>query len=366
MERICSAEGQTRDLTGVQYKLSTMSLKVRPRPPTCMAEQQDTPVPSEVTAPPRLQSTPASCLLLAPRVSSDGMDRRSVAQHHPICLGARALLIHEQINERFPSGPLREWSVSHPLSEPKCRLLKLNDFADSIFRLVTEKHQELLDSCSPLHARHKVLAGIVMTRGLDLRLAQVVAISTGTKCINGEYISDQGLVVNDCHAEIVARRALVRFLYSQLELFLSKRREDWEQSIFVREKEVGFRLKDDILFHMYISTSPCGDARLNSPYEITADLHSGRHLVKKFHSHLRTKIESGEGTLPVRYRGAIQTWDGVLQGEQLITMSCTDKITRAPSREPHTSPQPGREPGGPSLELHLLCTFASIISFLIS
>uniref|UniRef100_A0A3P8XBJ7 Adenosine deaminase RNA specific B2 (inactive) n=1 Tax=Esox lucius TaxID=8010 RepID=A0A3P8XBJ7_ESOLU len=203
------------------------------------------------------------------------------------------------------------------------------DFADSIFRLVREKYHELADSFSPVHARLRTLAGIVMTRGLDLRQAQVVALSTGTKCINGEYISDKGLVVNDCHAEITARRALVRYLYSQLELFLSKRREDWEESIFVRHKESEYRLRDNIHFHMYISTSPCGDARLNSPYEITTDLHSSRHLVKKFHSRLRTKIESGEGTLPLRSsRGAIQTWDGVLQGEQLITMSCTDKITR--------------------------------------
>lgn len=56
--------------------------------------------------------------------------------------------------------------------------------------------------------------------GLDLRHAQVVALSTGTKCINGEYLSDQGQAVNDCHAEVTARRALLRFLYSQLELLL--------------------------------------------------------------------------------------------------------------------------------------------------
>uniref|UniRef100_A0A8C3ASV4 Adenosine deaminase RNA specific B2 (inactive) n=1 Tax=Cyclopterus lumpus TaxID=8103 RepID=A0A8C3ASV4_CYCLU len=203
-------------------------------------------------------------------------------------------------------------------------------FADSIFHLVREKYRSLVGGCSPAHARHKSLAGIVMTRGLDLRHAQVVALSTGTKCINGEYLSDQGQVVNDCHAEVTARRALLRFLYSQLELFL--RPEDWEESIFVRHKECGYRLRDNVHFHMYISTSPCGDGRLNSPYEITTDrktpgdennTHHAKHR-----SHLRTKIESGEGTVPVRGRGPVQTWDGVLQGEQLITMSCTDKITR--------------------------------------
>lgn len=56
--------------------------------------------------------------------------------------------------------------------------------------------------------------------GLDLRQAQVIAISTGTKCLSGEYISEQGLAVHDCHAEVIARRAFLRFLYAQLELFL--------------------------------------------------------------------------------------------------------------------------------------------------
>lgn len=202
------------------------------------------------------------------------------------------------------------------------------DFADSVFHLVREKYRSLVGGCSSPHARHKSLAGVVMTRDLDLRHAQVVALSSGTKCISGEYLSDQGQVVNDCHAEVTARRALLRFLYSQLELFLSKRMEDWEESIFVRHKESSFRLKDNVHFHMFISTSPCGDGRINSPYEISTDLHSSRHLVRKQRSHLRTKIESGEGTVPVRSRGPVQTWDGVLQGEQLITMSCTDKITR--------------------------------------
>ncbi|XP_053916513.1 double-stranded RNA-specific editase B2 [Cuculus canorus] len=216
---------------------------------------------------------------------------------------------------------------SHIPSRSKCHHLP-QDFADSVYQMVAQKFQELTDNFTSMHARHKTLAGIVMTKGLDIRQAQVIVLSSGTKCINGEYINDQGLVVNDCHAEIVARRAFVHFLYSQLELHLSKRREDWERSIFVRLKEGGYRLRENILFHLYVSTSPCGDARLNSPYEITADLNSSKHIVRKYRGHLRTKIESGEGTIPVRCHNATQTWDGVLLGEQLITMSCTDKIAR--------------------------------------
>ncbi|KAF6128572.1 adenosine deaminase RNA specific B2 (inactive) [Phyllostomus discolor] len=215
----------------------------------------------------------------------------------------------------------------HTPSRSKSHLLP-QEFADSVSQMVTQKFRELTVGLTSVHARHRALAGIVMTKGLDVRQAQVVVLSSGTKCISGEYINDQGLVVNDCHAEIVARRALLHFLYTQLELHLSKRREDSERSIFVRLKDGGYRLRDNTLFHLYVSTSPCGDARLNSPYEITTDLTSSKHVVRKFRGHLRTKIESGEGTVPVRGPSSVQTWDGILLGEQLITMSCTDKIAR--------------------------------------
>ncbi|XP_073889992.1 double-stranded RNA-specific editase 1 isoform X15 [Macaca fascicularis] len=206
-----------------------------------------------------------------------------------------------------------------------------------------------------------------MTTGTDVKDAKVISVSTGTKCINGEYMSDRGLALNDCHAEIISRRSLLRFLYTQLELYLNNK-DDQKRSIFQKSERGGFRLKENVQFHLYISTSPCGDARIFSPHEpilegsrsvtqagvqwcnhgslqprppgLLSDPSTStfqgagitepadRHPNRKARGQLRTKIESGEGTIPVRSNASIQTWDGVLQGERLLTMSCSDKIAR--------------------------------------
>ncbi|KAM4552066.1 double-stranded RNA-specific editase B2-like [Odontesthes bonariensis] len=197
-------------------------------------------------------------------------------------------------------------------------------FAESIYHLVREKYSELTDSrSSPSHARHKVLAGIVMTRGFDLRSAQVVSLATGTKCL--DVNDDHGCSLSDCHAEVVSRRALVRFLYAQLELLLCKPAEGGKQSIFAPNAgSCGgfFRLQDGVSFHMFVSSSPCGDARLNCPYETTAAYPS-----RRFRCHLRVKVHGGEGTLPIMVGRANQR-DKVSLGQPVITMSCTDKMAK--------------------------------------
>ena len=207
--------------------------------------------------------------------------------------------------------------------------------ADHVSKLVLAKFSELTDQFTSPYARRKVLAGIVMTTSEDVEDAVVVCVSTGTKCINGEYMSDTGLALNDCHAEVITRRCLRRFFYQQLAMLLtSKDNNNSQACIFMpRENGHGYKLKPNIQFHLYISTSPCGDARIFSPHENNENNHDGtggadRHPNRKARGQLRTKIESGEGTIPVRSNASIQTWDGVLQGERLLTMSCSDKIAR--------------------------------------
>lgn len=90
-------------------------------------------------------------------------------------------------------------------------------FADGIGKMVLEKFTEATVNIENYN-RRKVLAGIVMTENLDLKTAKVISVSTGTKCINGEYMSISGTSLNDSHAEIVSRRCLLDFFYGQLEL----------------------------------------------------------------------------------------------------------------------------------------------------
>ncbi|BFZ22670.1 hypothetical protein BsWGS_25709 [Bradybaena similaris] len=233
--------------------------------------------------------------------------------------------------------------------------------ADHIAQMVFNKFGELTDNFSSSYARRKVLAGIVMTTGEASDPGKVICLATGTKCINGEYLSSEGKAVNDCHAEVICRRLLMRYLYSQLQLHLDPATAG--DSILVQRPEGGFEVKAGIRFHLYVSTAPCGDTRVFSPHDKEsngqkdADASDSGHSVdspageagtgvrsednpdgapsegdkhpnRRARGLLRTKIESGEGTIPVKVSGTIQTWDGVLQGERLLTMSCSDKITR--------------------------------------
>ncbi|XP_066891370.1 double-stranded RNA-specific editase 1 isoform X1 [Kogia breviceps] len=225
-------------------------------------------------------------------------------------------------NLRLDQTPSRQ-----PVPSEGLQLHSPQVLADAVARLVLEKFGDLTDNFAAPHARRKVLAGIVMTTGTDVKDAKVISVSTGTKCINGEYMSDRGLALNDCHAEIISRRSLLRFLYTQLELYLNSK-DDQKRSIFEKSERGGFKLKENVRFHLYISTSPCGDARIFSPHEPVLEEPADRHPNRKARGQLRTKIESGEGTIPVRSNASIQTWDGVLQGERLLTMSCSDKMAR--------------------------------------
>nr|XP_020462845.1 double-stranded RNA-specific adenosine deaminase [Monopterus albus] len=171
----------------------------------------------------------------------------------------------------------------------------------------------------------KILATIVMRRGEGL--GTVVSLGTGNRCVKGEELSLKGDTVNDCHAEIISRRGFIRFLYTEL----LKHHDGTADSIFEPAEQNKLRIKPDITFHLYISTAPCGDGALfdKSCSEEGNEVEGHQPLFENAkQGKLRTKVENGEGTIPVESSAIVPTWDGIQHGERLRTMSCSDKILR--------------------------------------
>lgn len=105
----------------------------------------------------------------------------------------------------------------------------------------------------------KTLACMLMVRNGHFDHGRVISIATGNTCLDQTNLSyaDDGSALHDCHAEILARRGLIRF-------FLEQMKQTPSESIFDFDAtDQKYRLKDGITFHMYISALPCGNASLN-------------------------------------------------------------------------------------------------------
>ncbi|XP_071100189.1 double-stranded RNA-specific editase 1-like isoform X1 [Haliotis cracherodii] len=183
-------------------------------------------------------------------------------------------------------------------------------------KLLTRGVLELAEETQLVYyTKDKIAAAIV----LEMHHGRFVAVGlgTGNRCILHQHMLDDGSRIIHSHAEIIAKRAFIRYLYKQLERYEDRR----GHHLFERNPVTGkLKIRDDVKLHLYISRPPCGDASAfptigNGPTRMKAIRKQGQ---------LRTIIEDGEGAIPTdSYIPA-----GESGSERLRIMTCSDKICR--------------------------------------
>ncbi|XP_069765341.1 adenosine deaminase domain-containing protein 1-like isoform X2 [Narcine bancroftii] len=140
---------------------------------------------------------------------------------------------------------------------------------------------------------------------------EVVALGTGDACYSGWMCFD-GRLLHDCHAAVVARRALKRYLFKQLLLFYSNDPVNLEKCIFYKASENNLlSLKHDIFFHLYLSRVPKGAAQ-----SICMDAVAYRN------PEMRLQIHSKGAVMPVVNCRLSQT------AARVCCMTASDKLSR--------------------------------------
>ncbi|GMH31301.1 hypothetical protein Nepgr_033144 [Nepenthes gracilis] len=174
---------------------------------------------------------------------------------------------------------------------------------------------------------------------------EVVALGTGTKCLPSSLRSPRGDVVNDSHAEVVARRALMRFFYSQIQVCHKQRQNETERFqggdstnlpvCLEREFPDGdkYTMREGWQLHLYISQLPCGDCSLSLPEslrnicfgETILELSGG--ALDSFAGRFSESSNGNNGEMQLFTRhGSIQRKPG--RGIITSSVSCSDKIAR--------------------------------------
>lgn len=133
------------------------------------------------------------------------------------------------------------------------------NFADKIAKLCIDKYKSLKKTGKPRDTEWTVLSGIVLKNEHCLK---VVSLATGTKCLSSKELIntnlyDIGSRLSDSHAEVLTRRAFLRYLYDQLDQLLCLNKSE----VFQFNENV-IEFINGVSFHFYASHTPCGDCSI--------------------------------------------------------------------------------------------------------
>ncbi|XP_042355752.1 adenosine deaminase domain-containing protein 2 isoform X2 [Plectropomus leopardus] len=130
----------------------------------------------------------------------------------------------------------------------------------------SEKFDSLLKMCPDFQGCKSHMAAFVLIRVSDTASRpcehyKVVALGAGCSSCS-KWLCYNGTMVHDCHAIIIAKRALQRFLYKQLLLFFDADPKAKENCVFESSADSHqLQLKPKISLHLYTNQCPQGAAK---------------------------------------------------------------------------------------------------------
>ena len=155
--------------------------------------------------------------------------------------------------------------------------------AEAVASAVLRRYASLPKNGKPQPGEYTLLAGFAVTDdAVPDAPPRVVALGTGTKCLPASSRCPRGEALSDSHAEVIARRAFVRFLYDEFERAMEVDEGDAVEDAAARDETktnatsprsiveylrgasstTPFRLRGGVRVHLYASQSPCGDASI--------------------------------------------------------------------------------------------------------
>ncbi|KAM9314029.1 tRNA-specific adenosine deaminase 1 isoform 2-T2 [Pholidichthys leucotaenia] len=134
---------------------------------------------------------------------------------------------------------------------------------DEVARLCLSRYQQLPRRGKPEDGREWTLLAAVVRSCRDASSGsvqmEVVSLGTGTKCIGQADMSPNGDVLNDSHAEVIARRGCIRYLIQELRRAVTGQ----GSSVFCPADQRGqWKLRPGVSFIFFTCHTPCGDASI--------------------------------------------------------------------------------------------------------
>uniref|UniRef100_A0A1I8IU31 DRBM domain-containing protein n=1 Tax=Macrostomum lignano TaxID=282301 RepID=A0A1I8IU31_9PLAT len=191
-------------------------------------------------------------------------------------------------------------------------------FADSVQRLVRDQFEQLASGLSERLARRKVLAGIVMSRGPDLDPSAdltVVCVTTGPSASPASTWTPAVPASSTVTPRFSAGDACCNFFITS---WPPPSRATPNQFFNWRPTVPSFGVPAPVHQHFALRRRP--SLRAHGPRrrggdasgDATEAANEDEHPTRASRGLLRTKIECGEGTIPVPATLVAQTWDGIL------------------------------------------------------